>query len=119
MARFECERDQLVFRFSLWEQLGGLRSGAVANLNEISFVEVVDDPWTILEGMRVGTGFPWVIVLGTMLRRGGNDVVAVYQKLPAVVITLQPGARYQRFIATVPDPASVAATIRAALHQRT
>lgn len=118
MARFEIERDQLVLRFSFWEQLVGLRSGAVANLNEISSVEVVDNPWAILEGMRVGAGFPWVIVLGTMLRRGGNDVVAVYNKQPAVVITLQPGARYQRFIATVPDPEYVVAMIRSALHPR-
>lgn len=115
MAVFKIEEDQLILQFSGWEKLGGLRSGAKVKLKDIQTIEVVDNPWQILEGLRVGTGMPWVIVLGTMLRRGGNDVVAVYKKKPAVVVTLRAGLAYQRLIATVPNPEPVVETVRLAL----
>ncbi|MCK6532489.1 MAG: hypothetical protein L6Q84_05895 [Polyangiaceae bacterium] len=101
-------------KFTLLERLGGLRSGACIPLAQVASIDRVDDPWRVLEGMRVGTGIPWVIVLGTMLRGGGNDVVAVYGDKPAVVVTLRPGARWQRLIATVDDPDSVVDTLRRA-----
>jgi len=117
MAAFEIKNDQLTLQFSTLEKLGGLRSGATVKLKDVKSVEKVDDPWNIIAGLRVGTGIPWVIVLGTMLRRGGNDVVAIYKKQPAVVITFQPDVPYQRFIVTVP-PEQVIATIQATLQNR-
>jgi hypothetical protein len=115
MATFEIRDGQLALKFSPLEKLGGLRSGATVGLEDIQAVEKVDDPWDILDGLRFGTGIPWVIVLGTMLRQGGNDVVAVYRRDPAVVVTLRPGAPYQRLIATVPQPEQVVATLQTAL----
>ncbi|QUW00514.1 hypothetical protein J8C02_03185 [Chloracidobacterium sp. MS 40/45] len=115
MATFEIRDGQLALEFSPLEKLGGLRSGATVELKDIHTIEKVDDPWDILDGLRFGTGIPWVIVLGTMLRQGGNDVVAVYRRDPAVVVTLRPGAPYQRLIATVPQPEQVVATLQTAL----
>jgi len=118
MATIEIYNDQLILRFSLLEKLGGLRSGATVRLKDVLSVEKVDNPWSILEGMRVGTGLPWVIVLGTMLRRYGNDVVAVYGTKPVVVINLRSGAPYQRLIATVPEPEQVVAMVELARHRK-
>lgn len=112
MARFEIDGGELRMHFSTAEQLGGLRNGARIPLDQVASVDVVRDPWRELQGMRFGTGIPWVIVLGTMLRGGGNDVVAVYGTKPAVVVTLRPGARWQRLIATVDSPDEVAENLR-------
>lgn len=117
MANIEIHNDQLVLQFSILEQLGGLRSGATVKLRDIISVEKADNPWDILEGLRVGTGFPWVVVLGTMLRRHGNDVVAIYGNNPAVVITLRSGSSYQRLIATVSHPDQVVAAVQVALQK--
>ncbi len=115
MATFEIRDGRLTLEFSPLEKLGGLRSGVTVELRDIHTIGKVDDPWDILDGLRFGTGIPWVIVLGTMLRWGGNDVVAVYRQEPAVVVTLRPGAPYQRLIATVPQPEQVVAKLQAAL----
>ncbi len=115
MATFAVQGSDLALVFSPIETVGGLRSGARIPLDQVQSVEVVQNPWSILEGLRVGTGIPWVIVLGTMVRSGPNDVVAVYGRKPAVVVHLRPGALYHRLIATVPDPDRVAADLSSTL----
>lgn len=112
MARFDVTASELALVFAPLEALGGLRRGARVSLNDIASVEVVDDPWQVVSGLRVGTGVPWIILLGTMLRQGANDVVAIYKRKPAVVVHLRPGASWQRLIATVPNPHGVADAIK-------
>jgi hypothetical protein len=114
VASFELTSTTLTLAFTGWERLGALRTDPVVPLSDIAAVEVAPDPWAILAGMRVGTGIPWVLLLGTMLRRGGSDVVALHGRAPAVVVTLRPGAAWQRLLATVPDPEGEVARIRAA-----
>ncbi len=114
MATFDVEGGDLVFRFSLLETLGGLRRGARVPLGEVESVEVVQEPWSVASGLRVGTGVPGVALIGTMLRRGASDVVALHGRGPAVVVKLRPGACYQRFIATLPEPSEVVARLEAA-----
>jgi hypothetical protein len=115
MARFEVQEGQLQLVFSSLEVLGGLRQGASVPLAQVESVQVAAEPWSILEGLRVGTGMPWVIVLGTMLRRGANDVVAVYGRKPVVVVQLKAGAPWQRLIATVEEPEAVASRLQRAV----
>src|SRR5262245_49712509 len=114
MAQFEVDGDTLDLRFTPIERVGGLRRGARVPLADVASVEVAP-PWEVLAGLRVGTGIPWVIGLGTMLRAAGNDVVAVYGRKPAVVVNLRQGSRWLRLIATVPEPSAVAARIRTAV----
>ena len=115
MALFEVQDGQLRLVFSTLEVMGGLRKGAVVALAQVESVKVSAEPWSILEGLRVGTGMPWVIVLGTMLRRGANDVVAVYGRKPVVVVQLKAGAPWQRLIATVEEPEAVAGRLQQAV----
>lgn len=114
MAHFEIEGDRLQVRFSTWERIGGLRGGADVALSDVESVEVSATPWSETRGIRVGTGVPYVVLLGTMLRSGKNDVVAVYGKKPIVVVSLKEGAPYQRLLVTIDEPESVADNIRAA-----
>lgn len=115
MARFVLDDDTLTLTFSRLERFAGLRGNARVPLTDIVSVETVNDVWKRTSGLRVGVGFPRGILLGTMLRRGGNDVVAIYGTKPAVVVALRKGARWQRLIATVPQPTVVTAQIESAV----
>ena len=114
MAHFETTNDAIQLQFSIWEALGALRSRATVPWAEVASIEVAADPWSILRGMRVGTGIPWVILLGMMWHPQGSDVVAVYKRKPAVVLFCKPGGRYNRLIATVENPEEVAEELRKA-----
>jgi hypothetical protein len=46
--------------------------------------------------MRVGTGIPFVIVLGRMVYPGGTDFVAVYGTGRTTVVELEDGQAYRR-----------------------
>jgi hypothetical protein len=115
MASVAIEDQTITLRFSALEKLGGLRRGASAALSDITSVEVCTDPWSALRGLRVGTGIPFVIVLGTMLRSGKNDVVAVYGRKPIVLVEFGPGAPHERWLWTEAEPAQVVEKIQAAL----
>lgn len=114
MAHYELSDDELLLKFSGLERVLGLRSGARIPLSQVEFAQVVDNPWAVVAGLRVGTGIPLVVLLGTMLRGDANDVVAIYGRRPAVMVNLRKGARWQRLIATVDEPDRVSAEIQAA-----
>lgn len=114
MARFDVSPQEVVLRLALLERMGSLRGDTVVPASDIASVEVWDNPWKRgrLRGLRVGTGCPYVIVLGTMVRGGmPNDVVAVYGRRPTVVLNLRDGAAHSRIIATVEDADDVAQRI--------
>lgn len=115
MAQFEITGERLALRFTLLERFQGLRADPEIPLSQVASIDWVDDPWSVARGMRVGTGFPWVILVGTMIRPGGNDIVAIHGRGPAVVATFRAGARWQRWIATHPDAMGEAARLRSAL----
>lgn len=116
MATLTIEGDTLRVGLSSLECLGALASSFSVPLARIAAVEAVENPWSVVRGMRVGTGFPWLILLGSMIRFGSNpnDFVAIYRRRPAVVVTLRPQASYGRVIVTVPDAAAFAETLRRA-----
>lgn len=114
MATLSIDGDALHVHLSTWENIGGLTASFSVPFVRISDVSVAEDPWKIVRGMRVGTGFPWVVLLGTMIRRGPNDFVAIYRRRPAIVVSLVPGAAYGRLIVTIPDAATFAESLRRA-----
>lgn len=116
LATLTIDGDTLKVGLSSWENFGALASSFSVPLARIAAVEAVDDPWSVVRGMRVGTGFPWLILLGTMVRFGStpNDFVAIYRRRPAVVVTLRPQASFGRLIVTVPAAAAFAETLRRA-----
>ena len=99
----EIEGDRLTYKLSWLECLGAFgRSprAAVSNLREISFDS---KPWTmkVLRGIRApGTGFPYVIMLGTMRHRKGKDFCLIYKKNPVILIEFK-NEKFARWV--IPD----------------
>lgn len=111
----------MILRFSSLERVAGLRKGARIGLEWVESVHVDPGPWWSVRGLRVGTGIPFVALIGTMLRSGANDVVALRGRGPAVVVTLRPGARWQRWLfsaASMAEAERVVADVQRALQER-
>lgn len=100
MATLRVSARHLHLDLRLIERIGALRIAPRVPLDAIRSVEVVDAPWSVVRGLRVGTGLPGVVLLGTMLRRGGNDLVAIRGRGPAVVVHLEAHTGWQRWICT-------------------
>ena len=116
MARLEIEGDLLVVCSSLGEKLAAVKlRRPKARLAAVRSARVVQHPFEELRGIRApGLRVPGSIALGTWRSRRGRDFVAVYRGRPAVIVELE-GARYRRFVISVPDPAAVVAAISARL----
>jgi len=103
----------VICRLSRLETLGALHRSPVASLADLDRIRLVDDPWRagVLRGMRApGTGIPWVILLGTMRRRGGKDFCAVRGRWPAYVLDFR-GGEFDRWVVSADrgiDPALAA-----------
>lgn len=85
MAQLRDTASGVEVRLSKLEQLGALHRGFTIPRGAIASDEVITDPWPELKGWRApGTGFPWVIMLGTMRYRGNKDFCAIYHRRPAL-----------------------------------
>jgi hypothetical protein len=104
MAHFERFGSYLLLALSPKEKFFALHSSPQAKIAEIISVRKVDKTWSwkIMKGIRApGTGFPWVIALGTWRYRKGKNFLAVHGKRPGYVITFKSGA-FKQWIVT-PD----------------
>jgi hypothetical protein len=108
----ELLEGDLLLKLSLLERLGALRFSDVrVPLASIASVAVSHVPWEERpwRGVRVGTGFPWVILLGRMVTTSSADFVAVYgRRRPTLVLTLKPGCGWRVVVATLRDADAVA-----------
>ena len=102
MAQLYVEGSELVVGLSWLEQLGALCGGVRVPLSQVRSVRVSDEPYAELRGLRVGTGIPWVVVLGRMVTwDNGTDFVAVYgRKDRTVIVELAEGAPFARLLLT-------------------
>lgn len=112
----------VLLRLSLLERLGALLFRDVSvPLSQLRAASVSQRPWRDRpwRGLRVGTGLPFVVLLGRMLRwRGGADLACVVGQGPALVLDLEPGARWRRVVASAPDAEALAVALQAALAER-
>jgi hypothetical protein len=111
MATYSIEGDELVVAMSGLEHLGALRGDVRVPLSSVQAVRVSTNPWSELRGIRApGTGFPWVIALGTWRGRFGRDFAALYRGQAAVVVELE-GAEFSRLIVSCSSAPRVAAEL--------
>jgi hypothetical protein len=117
MAHIRNIEGRVRLNLSALETLGALRLSPEIALAEIESVEIVENPWTtqVLKGFRIGTGFPFLVLLGTMKYRGGKDFCAIYKRRPSAVITLKSGP-FRRWIFEVKDSAEIE-SLKQAIHQ--
>jgi hypothetical protein len=114
MAHLVINESRVRLQLSRWEVLGGLRTSPEVLLSEVESVEIVKNPWTskVLKGIRIGTGIPFVVLLGTMKYIKGKDFCAVYKRRPNAVITLKSGP-FKRWIFEIKDMSEIEALMKA------
>jgi hypothetical protein len=104
MAHLVVNGNRVRLQLSLLEALGAVHSSPEISLTEIESVEIVPNPWTsqLLKGFRIGTGVPYVALLGTMKYIKGKDFCAIYRRRPNAVITMKSGP-FKRWIFEIKD----------------
>ena len=116
MADLVADANELRVCLSRRERIGviPLRDEVRIPLSGITAVRVSQDPWSELRGIRVGTGLPRVICLGTTRGEGFRDFVAVYRSKPAVVVECS-NAPFQRLVISRDDAEAKARMVQTAL----
>ncbi len=75
------------------------RHSVVVERSAITRVQLTDDPWTWLRGVRApGTYIPATLAAGTWRASGGKDFALIRRNRPGVVIDLDGHAEFQRII---------------------
>jgi hypothetical protein len=98
--------DELVLELSFWERVGALHSSPRVAISAATKIEFVEKLWSneVLRGMRApGTGFPYVVLLGSMRGRKYCDFTAIKGRGAGVVITFSKGP-FERWIFTLRQP---------------
>jgi hypothetical protein len=86
--------DQLRYKLTPLEALGACGPSPSVSLNDLVSVNKEENPWnsSVLRGIRApGTGFPFLIMLGTMRHKRGKDFCVVYKKNPVLVLEFEKG----------------------------
>ena len=109
MAHLLIHGEKVRLSLSPLEILGAFHLSPEVALCDVESIEIVENPWTrdVLKGFRApGTGIPFVIMLGTMRYSKGKDLVAIYRRKPAAIITFKSG-EFKRWIFEIKDLAEV------------
>ena len=114
MAHLVMSGDRVRLNLSILEALGAVHSSPEIALSEIESVEIVPNPWTnqVLKGIRIGTGVPYLVLLGTMKYVKGKDFCAIYKRRPNAVITFKSGP-FKRWIFEIKDMSEIDALKKA------
>ena len=102
MAKVLDDGVNLTLQLSFWEKVGGLKKGLVVPKTRLLSKTISKNPWsgTVIKGWRApGTGFPFLILLGTMRYKGGRDFTAIYKRRPVAVYEFK-DAFFSRWIIT-------------------
>jgi len=102
MAKVIESKDKLILKLSFWEKIFALHNSLTVDKSSLIEKKVAQKPWSseVLKGIRApGTGFPFLILLGTMRYRGGKDFTAIYKRRPVEIYIFKDGP-YKRWIVT-------------------
>ncbi|CAN2217570.1 hypothetical protein MCEMKE14_01142 [Candidatus Nanopelagicaceae bacterium] len=108
MAKVKVVGVKLILELSFWERVGALHASPQVSLSAVTEIEFVEKLWSnkVLRGLRApGTGFPYVVLLGTMRGRKYRDFTAIKGRPAGVVISLDEGP-FKRWIFTLEQPKS-------------
>lgn len=115
MVTLLLDQTQLEIVLSPIERALALRKdGLTIERSAIRRVQLTDDPWTWIRGVRApGTSLPGVLAIGTWRASTGKDFVAVRErKRDGVVIELEDGEEYSRVIITTRHGVALAKALR-------
>lgn len=103
MATLLLDSTQLEIVLSTAEKALALRKhNVVVQRDAIARVQLTDDAWTWLRGVRApGTYIPATLAMGTWRYTGGKDLALIRRNRPGVVIDLEgDDIEFQRVIVT-------------------
>jgi hypothetical protein len=111
MAELIVEGDELVVRLGRVEKLEAVHGDITVPVTSIRSVAIVEDALAEVHGVRVGTGVPGVVAIGTFTSRGSKTFAVVHHDTPRGVRVTLEGAQFDQLIIGCADPEAVAAGI--------
>ncbi len=108
----KVEGSLLRYDLNWLENLGAFWRDPKSEIANLVSVNPHSNPWTVevLRGIRApGTGFPFLIMLGTMWHRRGRDFWVVYKRRPVLVLEFK-GPGFKRWV--IPDNETNRSVIR-------
>ena len=114
----DTDKGEVVITLSNLEKVGALLGDVHVALTDVASAYVAHEPWRERPwaGLRVGTGLPFVVLLGRLVSTAGVDFVAVYgTKTPALVLQLKRGARWRRVVVTLENAVQLAQQVTRAV----
>ena len=96
----EISGDEIRYNLSWVENFGAFGRDPRARLTNLVAVSRSENPWTreVLRGIRApGTGFPFLIMLGTMRYLRGKDFCVVYRRNPVLILEFT-NEKFKRWI---------------------
>ena len=111
MPKLELSEEQLIIRLSPAEKLAAVHGDVTVNGIAIRGAAVASKNWWTTLGLRVGTGFPGVIIAGTFLKKNDRAFVSWTRKaglpleitLAAKMAPAARGTKFTRLIVGVDD----------------
>jgi hypothetical protein len=88
----KIQDGQLIYQLSILEKLSAFNGSPTVRIENLVSVSKEDNPWSakVLRGIRApGTGFPYLIMLGTMRHRKGKDFTVVYKRRAVLVLEFE------------------------------
>lgn len=88
----KVENDSFRYDLNWLENLGAFGRDPKSKISNLVSVVQSEKPWTtkVLRGMRApGTGFPFLIMLGTMRYMSGKDFCVVYKRKPVLILEFE------------------------------
>ena len=112
MAELIVEGDDLVVRLSTVEKLAAVHGEVRVPLDSVKSVEVLDDAMSAIHGIRVGTGIPGSVAIGTFTSRTAKIFAVVHHDTPRGVRVALDGDHYDEIIVGCPHPEIVAESLQ-------
>jgi hypothetical protein len=92
--------DRITYELTTIEKIGAFGNSPTANVTNLVTYFREENPWTVrtMRGIRApGTGFPYVIMLGTLWHRRGRDFCVVYKRRPVLVLEFR-NEKFKRWV---------------------
>jgi hypothetical protein len=111
---------RITYELKVIEKLGAFGNSPSASIANLVSYFREENPWTVktLRGIRApGTGFPYIIMLGTMWHRKGRDFCVVYKRRPVFVLEFE-NEKFKRWvIPATPESESILASLKRQANQ--
>jgi hypothetical protein len=113
----KIEGEFLRYDMNWLENLGAFGRDPKSKISNLKSVTRHENPWStqVLRGIRApGTGFPFLIMLGTMWHRKGRDFCVVYRRKSVLLLEFE-NESFKRWV--IPDTLENLQVLRSAMPQ--